>query len=230
MLSDIQANQKNLRLSFKQPQLLRQALTHSSFINEMPAVNAISNETLEFLGDAVLGLAIGEKLYSDFPTSHEGELTHLRANLVKTQTIAEAAARLGLGEALLLGRGEEMSGGRKKQRNLAGAYEALIGAIFLDGGWAKARSFVLRTMRPELKALSTSEAAIDAKSRLQQESHNRGRKSPVYHVVTTTGPDHARTFEVAVEIDGTIVGQGSGRSKKEAEQRAAEEALTSLVR
>jgi ribonuclease-3 len=224
---DLERVQAEMKVRFREPQLLQQALVHSSFINEAPSSTLRSNETLEFLGDAAIGLIIAQKLYNDYPNLNEGHLTNLRASLVRTQTLAEIGRTLRLGEYLILGRGEEAGGGRDKARNLAAAFEAIVGAVLLDGGLAKARAFVLRCMRGHLSGLATTRS-LDAKSRLQQLAQERWQRTPGYRLLSTKGPDHAKTFEIAVEVDNKVLGIGTGRSKKEAEQRAASEALAAL--
>ncbi len=224
----IEELQRRLGATFRDPRLLQQALVHSSFVNEMPSSSQNSNERLEFLGDAVIGSVIAERLYKDYPDLNEGQLTHLRSSLVKTETLAETARSLGLGEHIVLGRGEETGGGREKPRNLAAAFEALVGAMLLDGGVAKTRAFVLRCMKDQLASLAARPTSIDPKSRLQQVAQDHRRNAPVYRLASASGPDHAKTFEITVELDGAVLGSGTGRSKKEAEQRAASAALREL--
>lgn len=225
---DLEELQRALGVRFRDQSLLREALVHRSFLHEAPSPELTANERLEFLGDAALGLIIAQKLYQDYPHLDEGELTRLRAALVRTEALTEAGRRLGLGHYLLLGRGEEASGGRERPSNLARAFEAIVGALLADGGLAKARAFVLRCLRPELIALATAPPAPDYKSLLQQVTQSRWRQPPTYRLLATTGPDHARTFQVTVEVAGNPLGTGSGHSKKEAEQRAARQALAAL--
>ena len=228
-LADLDQLQRVLGVSLREPRLMEEALVHRSYINEMPSSELIPGERLEFLGDAALGLIIAQKLYLSYPDLDEGELTHLRAALVRTESLAEAARRLGLGEHLLLGRGEEASGGRQRPSNLAQAFEALVGAVLVDAGLARARALALRWLRPQLEALAVSPPAADHKSLLQQLAQSRWRQSPTYRLLATTGPDHARTFQMAVEVAGRPLGTGSGHSKKEAEQEAARQALAALA-
>lgn len=212
-------------VSFNQPWLLEQALRHSSYCHENAAPALDSNERLEFLGDAILGLLIAEKLYQDLPAASEGELTKLRTALVRSSTLARLARAMGLGKQLYLGRGEELSGGRDKATNLAGALEAVIAATFIDQGLATTRTFILKLFRQELENLIRQGAAADYKSQLQELLQSRGQAVPTYYLVETRGPDHARTFTVEVRAGNTILGRGSGKSKKTAETEAARDAL-----
>ena len=226
-LADAQAA---LGVAFADEALLRLALTHPSWTNEHEGADG-SFERLEFLGDAVLGMVTAELLYERFPDVEEGALTLWRAQLVQGPTLAGAAARLGLGRWLLLGRGEETTGGRERPGILADACEALIGALKLDrgpdGGLEGARRFIERTLAPELEALRTDPAELNAKGALQQHCEGRfGR--PQYVTVEERGPDHAREFSVEVRIDGEVLGRGHGRSKQQAEKDAAGEALRRL--
>jgi ribonuclease-3 len=208
--------------------LLEQALVHSSYVNENPGVAPQSNERLEFLGDAVLGLVVADDLYAAFPDEDEGHLTELRTHLVRRDTLADAALRMRLGDDLLLGRGEEAGGGRDRPTNLAHVYEAVTGAVFLDGGLNAARTFVRRSLAAELKAVTDKAFPIDPKSRLQELSQSRFQSPPQYHLVEAAGPDHARNFTMEVRVNGEVYGTGTGRSKQEAQKEAAREALRSL--
>jgi ribonuclease III len=224
-MPDIDRFQNDIGLRWQNPAFLEEALTHSSFVNENPG--APSNERMEFLGDATLGLVLAEKLFADYPDLDEGELTHRRSLLVRGSTLASAARSIGLGEALFMGRGEEKSGGRSKPTNLAGAMEALVAAVLLDRGWETARAFVLRVLAPDIEKLHR-EMDIDYKSRLQTESQSRFKATPSYRIVDETGPDHDRRFTAEALIDGKIVAQGCGRSKKLAEADAARAALEGM--
>jgi len=219
-----------LRVTFKDPALLRQALVHTSYLNENPGIDVGSNERLEFLGDAALGVVVAQELYREYPDVDEGKLTELRAHLVRRDTLARAAARFDLGEYLQLGRGEDAAGGRKRPTNLARAYEALVGAIFLDGGLTKVRAFVKRTLKPELSGLRSGGMPHDPKSRLQEVIQSRWQTTPTYKLVKTEGPDHARRFTVQVQINGRLLGTGEGRSKQMAEKEAAQQALEAIAR
>jgi ribonuclease-3 len=215
-------------VTFKEAGLLRQALVHSSYVNENPEAAPESNERMEFLGDAVLGLVVADELFAAFPGQDEGKLTELRTHLVRRDTLAKAAKRLDLGEALLLGHGEEVGGGQTRPTNLAHVYEAVVGAIFLDRGLASARRFVLRSLEEEFEYLGERRFPLDRKSRLQEMSQSLYQTTPAYRVVLAEGPDHARRFTVEVLIDGEVLGTGEGRSKQRAEKEAAREALVRL--
>ena len=222
--------QGQIEVRFGDESLLRLALTHSSFANEHADAPG-SNERLEFLGDAVLDLVVAERLYADFPDIEEGQLTQWRAHLVQGPTIARVAARLGLGRWLLLGRGEQASGGREREGNLAHVYEALIGAIRLDpgpdGGMDGARRFIERSLEPEITGLQTDPAELDPKGALQQLAEtDLGR--PQYVTTDERGPDHEREFTVEVRLEGEVFGTGCGGSKQQAEKQAAREAVRRL--
>ena len=227
-MTDLAVLQQILGVSFKDPSLLEQALVHSSYVNENPGSALTSNERLEFLGDAVLGLVIAEKLYHDLPSFTEGEMTKLRATLVCRDTLAQAARAIGLGDYLYLGKGEEASSGRHKPVNLAGALEAVIAAIYLDQGAATAKDFILRLFNKELQKVVSQGAEVNYKSQLQELIQAREQQTPAYHVIEATGPDHDRRFTVEVKVGDTVLGRGSGRSKKEAETEAARSALERL--
>jgi ribonuclease-3 len=215
---------------FKSAALLQQALVHSSYLNENPELVPESNERLEFLGDAVLGLVVADQLYADYPGEDEGKLTELRTHLVRRDTLADAAKRLGLGDDLLLGRGEESGGGRDRPTNLAHIYEAVVGAIFLDRGLKASREFILRSLGPEFQMTDERAFPLDPKSRLQEVSQARYQKMPGYKLVEAEGPDHARRFTIEVMINGKSMGRGSGSSKQQAEKEAASKALRKLER
>jgi len=227
-LVDLAALQQTLGVSSNEPFLLEQALVHSSYINENPGFAPTSNERLEFLGDAVLGLVVAEKLYQDFTQLSEGEMTRLRAALVRRDTLARVARDIRLGDYLYLGRGEEASGGRDKPVNLAGALEAIIAAIFLNQSPTATRGCVLRLFGRELKKVVSQGAEVDYKSQLQELIQARQQLAPTYHIVEAVGPDHDKRFTVEVRIDDAVLGRGSGKSKKEAETEAARSALQQL--
>jgi len=220
--------QTALGLKFKDPSLLQQALVHRSYLNEAHLPAPESNERLEFLGDAVLGLIVSHKLYSDFPDLSEGELTQLRSSLIRWETLAQIAERLSLGDYLLLGRGEKLTGGQERPSNLASAFEAIVGAALVDSGLAKTRAFVLRSLKPELARLTAGKVALDSKSRLQQLVQTRWQTTPSYRTVAAEGPDHAKVFTVEAMVGDRALGLGQGRSKKEAETKAAQEALEAI--
>ena len=227
-MADLAVLQQILGVSFKDPSLLEQALIHSSYVNENPGLALTSNERLEFLGDAILGSVIAEKLYQDLPSFTEGELTKLRATLVRRDTLARVARAIGLGDYLYLGKGEESSGGRHKLVNLAGALEAVIAAIYLDQGLATAKNFILRLFSKELQKVVSQGAEVNYKSQLQELVQAKGQQTPAYYVIEAKGPDHDRRFTVEVRVGDTVLGRGSGRSKKEAETEAARSALERL--
>jgi len=225
---DIADLQKKLGIVFIEPGLLRQALVHSSYINENPAAVPGNNERLEFLGDAVLGLVAAGELYRSFPDLSEGELTRLRAALVRRDTLARVARSIDLGSFLLMGKGEESGGGRGKSTNLAGALEAVVAAVYLDAGLDAAGEMVARLFASEWPKLSGPEAVIDFKSRLQEIVQSRFQRTPLYRLVSETGPHHDMIFTVEVSVNSEVLGQGSGRSKKLAETEAARAALARL--
>jgi ribonuclease-3 len=227
-LSDWKALEARLHLKFKNPTLLKQALVHTSYLNENPGIDVGSNERLEFLGDAALGVVVAQQLYNEYPDVDEGKLTELRAHLVRRDTLARAAARFDLGEYLQLGRGEDAAGGRRRPTNLARAYEALVGAIFLDAGISSVRAFVRRSLRDELQALRKKGMPPDPKSRLQEVIQSRWQTTPTYKLLKTEGPDHARRFTVQVMVGGRSLGIGEGRSKQMAEKEAAQHALAGI--
>lgn len=211
---------------FRDRRLLALALVHRSYLNEANLGASDSNERLEFLGDAVLGFVITRDLFRRFPEASEGQLTALRADLVRWETLAEVALRLDLGAALRMGRGEQRSGGRARPLNLARAFEALTGAVAEDGGLAVAERFIRRVMRPELAAASPIVGASDAKSRLQQLCQAQTGVTPAYRVVAVEGPDHDRRYRVEVVLGDEVLGSGSGSNKRIAERAAATAALT----
>lgn len=217
--------QTALGLKFKNLSLLQQALVHRSYLNEAQAPGLESNERLEFLGDAALGLIVSQKLYSDFPLLDEGDLTQLKTALIRWETLAQAAERLSLGDYLLLGRGEKRTGGQQRPSNLASTFEAVVGAVLLDSGLVKARALVLRCLKPEFAQITAGKVDLDSKSRLQHMVQTRWQTMPSYRTVAAEGPDHAKVFTVEVLVDDRSLGQGQGRSKKEAESKAAQQAL-----
>lgn len=215
---------------FRDPRWLEQALMHSSRIPERsPEEPAESNEKLEFLGDAVLELVVSEELVREFPEWSEGQLSKSRARLVNATAISLSAQRLGIGKYLRLGRGEEKTGGRTKPALLADAYEALIAAVYLDGGLESAREFVRRSLVNGTIAVEAERLGhTDHKSALQEFLQSRGITTGTYHVIAESGPDHQKTFRVEVRVAGTVTAMGCGRTKKEAEQAAAIAALIQL--
>ena len=220
--------QKILGLPFQQQELLTQALTHSSYANENPGTAPASNERLEFLGDAILGLIVAENLFRDFPAMSEGEMTRLRSILVKQETLARVAESIELGDYLYLGKGEESSGGREKPANLARVLEALIAAVYLDHGLAVTEQFVLEILDAELLKTLYQGTIIDYKSQLQELLQAKAQQTPVYNLIETSGPDHDKKFTVEVKQGNDVLATGIGRSKKKAETEAARIAMEKL--
>ncbi|MBI4202138.1 MAG: ribonuclease III [Chloroflexi bacterium] len=218
-----------IRYTFKDKGLLQQALTHPSYPNEHPEAAGVSNQRLEFLGDACIGLVVGRNLYERYPDVDEGPLTEARSRLVRRETLARAARRVDLGAHLIMGAGEEARGGRDRDSNLADAFEALVGAVLLDRGYPSARGVVLRVLRPELRELEPGATAKDPKSQLQELAHSMGLASPEYETVKAEGPPHQPLYTVEVRIAGEALGQGQGLRKVEAERRAAQQAVERLV-
>ncbi len=224
-MADIDQLQEELGFRFHNQILLLQALTHRSYLNENPDVPHSDNERLEFLGDALLDFVTAEYLYDHFPSLHEGELTSLRAALVRSSTLAHFARQIDLGKHLLLGRGEAAGGGRNRRSLLCAAFEALVGAVLLDQGLAEAQTFILRFVEPTLEHITANELNKDAKSELQELSQGRWQLTPAYRTVSENGPDHAKEFTVEVMIGDEVFGRGIGRNKQMAAQRAARQAL-----
>jgi ribonuclease III len=214
-------------LAFSDPGLLRRALTHRSYINEHPDVPE-DNERLEFLGDAALDLLSAAWLYRRFPEMDEGELTRLRSVLVRTEQLAEFAADLSLGEAILLGRGEDTMGGRQRLALLCDAFEAIVGALYLDGGVDAVTRFMEPRFDRAVKTALEDETFLDPRSRLQMWAQSEMGLTPRYETVGSSGPDHAREFLVEVNVGPSSAGRGVGRSKQEAAQEAAADALSHL--
>ncbi len=215
-----------IKKDFKDQKILKLALTHKSYLNEHPEISR-SNERLEFLGDAILEYLISKEIYTKFPDQEEGFLTALRSNLVNTVNLAQVAKKLGLGKVLLLSKGEEETGGRDNQNLLANTVEALIGAIYLDGGLEKAYDFVNETLIVNISD-KLNGPLKDPKSRLQETVQAKGFTAPLYTVIDEEGPDHAKKFTLEVYVDGKAIGRGSGKNKSEAAQKAAEAAIKSL--
>ncbi len=211
---------------FKNLTLLQNALTHSSYANERWHNGLLSNERLEFLGDSVLGMLVAEYLFRSFPDRPEGELTRMRADMVCEKTLAAAANRIGLGGYLMLGHGEEQSGGRYRDSILADAVESVIAACFLDGGISAALSFVQKFILVEVPVKGLHN--VDYKTRLQELVQQKKNQTLTYQLVGQSGPDHDKHFDVEVSLNGKVVGCGSGSSKKRAEQDAAREAVAAL--
>jgi ribonuclease-3 len=222
---DYQLNllQKELGYSFKNPALLLRCLTHVSYDRKK---NEAHNEVLEFLGDAVLDLAVSDLLMQRNPDKSEGDLSRMRAALVNSAVLAEKAALVNLGALLRIGKGEERSGGRTKPSILAGALEALLGGVYQDGGYQAAHAVVERYFAADVTAKTLGQH--DYKTRLQEISQRLFREPPVYRVVSETGPDHEKVFVTEIAVGGKVLGKGEGKSKKQSEQHAARKALDAL--
>jgi ribonuclease-3 len=216
--------EERIGYKFRNPLLLAEALTHPSLGHETQERH-FDNQRLEFLGDAVLQLVVTEHLFRHFGGEPEGKLTKLRSRLVSRETLRAHAAALDLGRHLLMGRGEEASGGRERASTLADAFEALIGAIYLDSNFDEARKFILAQARPDLERIAQEPVDINPKGDLQELLQAISPMSPVYETISESGPEHDKTFVVRALWEGKELGQGSGRSKKQAETAAAEDAL-----
>jgi ribonuclease III len=222
---DFTTLETTLGLQFNDPELLRQAFTHRSYLNEHRGEVAGHNERLEFLGDAVLELIATHFLYEKYPDRTEGDLTAYRAALVNAVTCAEVAQEIGMNDFLLLSRGESKDTGRARNILLANAFEALVGAIYLDQGYDAARKFISVHLFPKIDEIVQKRLWQDAKSALQEKAQEQEGVTPHYEVMRETGPDHDKHFVVGVFIKETLLAEGSGKSKQEAEQSAAREAL-----
>ncbi len=221
--------QDRIGYRFRNMGLLLRALTHPSYVNEHPEEGP-DNQRLEFLGDAVLGMAVAAWVFQRYPDFQEGEMTRLRAVLVREETLAQFAAQLGLGDVLRLGRGEEEGGGRERPANLGDGFEALMGALYLDGDLEPVRRLLYPLIEPVAQAILAAEADKDAKSRLQEWAQGERGITPRYRIVAEIGPDHAKTFIAEVLLDQEVIGRGEGHSKQAAERAAAEEALRGVKR
>ncbi len=215
------------RLNFNDLGLLRHALTHRSYLNENPGFTQ-DNERLEFLGDAILDFLVGDWLYQHYPEMREGDMTRTRSALVRNERLARFARSLRLGEALLLGRGEENNGGRRRTGLLCDAFEALIGALYLDQGIESVRRFILPFLEENIDEVLYQIERQDPKSYLQNWSQKQGHGTPDYVIIAATGPDHDKVFTAEVRIGGKVYGRGQGSSKHQAEEAAATQALQNL--
>jgi ribonuclease-3 len=224
------AVQARLGHQFDDLAFLRRALTHPSYVNEHPEDETLSdNQRLEFLGDAVLDFVVGAWVYRQYTDFDEGRMTRLRAALVRTETLAQLARQTDIGKALRLGYGEESAGGRERKANLCDAFEAVVGALYLDSGLEVVKAFVEPLIAPVAKATLEAAADHDAKSRLQEWSQAELAITPHYRIVTEKGPDHAKTFVAEALLEDKVVGRGAGRSKQAAEQAAAQAAWESVT-
>ena len=221
----IHSLQETINYKFNNNHMIIEAITHSSYANESKNKNIRYNERLEFLGDSALGLTISEYIFEKYKHLPEGELTKMRASVVCEASLARQARNIGLGQYLLLGKGEELTGGRDRESILADALEALIGAIYIDGGIEESRKFVLNYFMDSIVLASKGSLFKDYKTDLQELLQSKGFEKITYKVVNEYGPDHNKSFDVEVLFGDTVIGRGSGKSKKEAEQRAAKEGI-----
>lgn len=222
---DFSKFEKKIGVSFENKDLLKQAFTHRSYLNENPSLALQHNERLEFLGDAVLELAVTEYLFNKFPEKSEGEMTALRAALVNANMLAVVANELSMGDLMLLSKGESKSGGKSRQYILANAFEALIGAIYVECGYECAFEFLKKNIFPKVGEIMEHKLFIDAKSLFQEKAQEREGVTPSYKVIKETGPDHEKIFTVGVYLGDKLIAEGDGASKQEAEQQAASKAL-----
>lgn len=220
--------QKKIHYKFRKFHFLQEALTHTSYVNENPQIKLKSNETLEFLGDSVLGLLITEYLYIKFPDFSEGKLSILKSTLVSEQVLADLSKALDLGEYLILGKGEDKGLTRMRHSVLSNALESIIGSIYLSGGLKAARKFVYRIYKDRLKDIQQSDILGSYKNRLQHYTQTEFGCMPVYKIVSEKGPSHNKIYEIAVSFNDRVYGSGKGSSKKRAEQEAARDALITL--
>lgn len=228
-INNLEELQKKIEYNFKDINLLHWALTHSSYANEHKKQKIIYNERLEFLGDSILGLIVSEYIFIKYTNYPEGDLTKLRATVVCEPSLSYLAKKIDLGKYLMLGKGEEATGGRERVSILADAFEALIGAIYLDGKIENAKVFVLKYLSPIIQnAVNGVELFIDYKTHLQELLQKSIKAKIEYNVVLEEGPDHSKTFHIEVTVKDKVLGKGIGRSKKEAEQNAAKSALDKL--
>ena len=216
-----------LGVTFSKPETLHEAFVHRSYLNENLSEGLESNERLEFFGDAVLSYVVAERLFLDCPTCDEGALTEWRGYLVKRDSLARFAEKLGIGDFLLLGKGEEAAGGRFRAANLASLFEAVVGAIAIDNGLERARQFIFDAIGDEID-LRGRPTPIDPKSRLQEVVQAKYQRAPGYKTVHEEGPEHRKVFTVEVAVHGNVLGSGTGLSKQEAEREAARRALTAF--
>ena len=220
---------KKLGYRFNQPELLEEALRHSSYVNELVNTDLNNNERMEFLGDAVLDLAISHILMELFEDAREGDLSKFRATVVNEKRLCQVAKDLELGEYVLLGKGEELTKGREKPSILANCVEALLGALYLDAGFIKTKEIIHRLFMPLIKQIDSRNVAHDFKSMLQEYTQEIYKTRPDYLLVKESGPAHNKMFKMSLSLDGKIIAEGEGKTKKEAEQKAAKEAFFCLT-
>jgi ribonuclease III len=220
--------EKKLGIEFKNPKLLKTALTHRSYLNENRGKGLKNNERLEFLGDAVLELIISAELFKKYPKKPEGELTAIRSAIVRTESLAEESRRLGIGEDILMSKGERDSGGDDKDFILANTYEALLGAMYLDQGLEVCEKFVKKTAMKKLKRVISQELFIDPKTKVQELIQAKYKLTPTYILLKEDGPDHDKTFTVGIKVGNKVMTEGNGLSKQKAEEEAAQKAIDIL--
>ena len=221
--------QQKTGIHFNSLALLKQAFTHKSYLNENPIEGTYDNERMEFLGDALLNFVVADRLYSNFPTLPEGKLTEIRISLIRQEKLAEKASFLSLGEYMLMGKGEEMTGGRKRPSNLANTFEALVAAIYLDQGLDQVRTFILDIFSKEFSSVRAGYLAVNYKALLQELTQAEYKCLPKYEAVEATGPDHNKIFYVSVSVKEVGLAIGSGKRKKTAESEAARLAYKKLI-
>ncbi len=219
---------KRLRIKFNSIELLEIALTHRSFSNEK--IDGENNEKLEFLGDSVLGLIITDYLYTQFPLLTEGDLARIKSYIVSEEILSAIGKKLNINKYLRIGKGEELTGGREKKGLIADAFEAILGALYLDGKYSKVEEFVIRLFKDEIGLVINEEKGLDYKTLLQEYVQKKFKDCPKYRLIEETGPEHDKTFSMEVLINEKIYGNGSGKSKKEAEKTAATSAYKKLVK
>ncbi len=222
--------QRKLGYKFKNALLLTQALTHRSFVHEQPQKDIVDNERLEFFGDSVLGLVVSDYLLKKFPNFSEGKLTKLRSGLVNDSNLAKKAMNLRVGNFIRLGRGEDLTGGRKRNSILASTLEALIGAIYLDGGLDPISAILHRLFKNDIKLIISKKGERNWKELLQQHTQKKFKSRPDYKIIKETGPPHKRKFVIGVKINNKMLGSGAGDNKKQAEQKAAKSTLFKYFR
>lgn len=214
---------------FNDPKIEFQVFTHRSYLNESNDARE-SNERMEFLGDSILSFVVSSYIYENYPNLKEGELTNLRSILTNTETLYHVAKELKLGEYLKLSKGEEASGGRVNKSLLANTYESVVGGLYLDQGIEAARIFIHDSIISQIDSIIQDQGLKDPKSNLQEILQEKYKESPIYEIIEEVGPDHARTYTVQVRIGSKVLGNGTGKSKQEAEKQAAKEALKSLIK
>ena len=225
-MSDFTSLERQIGVTFENKDLLKQAVAHRSYLNEHPEFELDHNERLEFLGDAVLEIIVTEYLFNTYPDTPEGELTNWRASLVNSKMLAKVAQRISLNDHLLLSKGESKDKGRARQYILANTIEALIGALYLDQGYATVEKFINKNIIVELPQILAERTYRDPKSKFQEEAQDRVNVTPVYQVLKEWGPDHAKKFKVGVFLKDELIAEGEGVSKQEAQTKAAQQALT----